>query len=272
MDLPSITEVISIEQRADLPTWSPGDAFLAGGSWLFSEPQPALRRLIDLTRSCWPGLTVSEAGLEISATCTLARLYEAKLPSDWLAAPLFAQCCHALLGSFKVWNTATVGGNVCLALPAGPMTSLTAALDATALIWCPGGGERLVPVADFVTGNRESALAPGELLRSIAVPVDALRSRTAFRQISLTALGRSAALVIGRRQPGTGTTVFTVTASTPAPVQLRYRRLPSARDLLSDLERANVTWFADVHGLPEWRADQSRRLLVEVRDELAAAA
>jgi len=32
---------------------------------------------------------------------------------QWAAAPLIRQCCNALLGSFKVWNAATVGGNMC---------------------------------------------------------------------------------------------------------------------------------------------------------------
>ena len=40
-------------------------------------------------------------------------------------------------------------------------------------------------------------LAPGDLLRQIDIPLAALKRRAAFRQISLTPVGRSAALVIG---------------------------------------------------------------------------
>ena len=82
-------------------------------------------------------------------------------PAEWTATPLFRQCCTALVGSFKVWNVATVGGNICLALPAGPMTSLCAALDGVAVVWTPDGGERRVPVAEFVVGDRRTVLAPG---------------------------------------------------------------------------------------------------------------
>ncbi len=64
---------------------------------------------------------VGEQGLQISPTCTIAELEALEAPPEWTAAPLIRQCCHAFLASFKVWNTATVGGNICMSLPAGPM-------------------------------------------------------------------------------------------------------------------------------------------------------
>ena len=48
MDLNTITAVAHPQTRAQLPVWTAGDAWLAGGTWLFSEPQVHLRRLIDL--------------------------------------------------------------------------------------------------------------------------------------------------------------------------------------------------------------------------------
>jgi molybdopterin-dependent oxidoreductase-like protein len=108
--------------------WRPGDVWLAGGTFLFSEPQPHARRLVDLTRTSWPPVHITSGGaLEIAATCTVAEL--ARYPQ-----PLFGQCCRAFLASFKIWSQATVGGNLCNALPAGPMISLTAALDGECLL------------------------------------------------------------------------------------------------------------------------------------------
>ena len=110
---------------------------------------------------------------------------------------LINQCCRAFLASFKIWKTATVGGNLCMSLPAGPMISLTSALDGVCTIWQADGGERKIAAADFVTGNQQNVLKPGELLRQIDIPLAALKRRSAFRQISLTPVGRSAALLIG---------------------------------------------------------------------------
>ena len=53
---------------------------LAGGTWLFSEQQPELRRLIDLAPLGWDAITASDAGLEIGAMCTIRDLYAFSRP------------------------------------------------------------------------------------------------------------------------------------------------------------------------------------------------
>lgn len=269
MDLPGIAEVT----EAPTATWRAGDAWLSGGTWLFSEPQPDLNRLLDLQAFGWPALQASADGLEIAATCTLAELARFRA-AQWPAVTLFGQCCHALLGSFKVWNVATVGGNVCMSLPAGPMISLTAALDGVCTIWGPGGTgggtpPRQVPVTEFVTGVHTNVLAPGELLRSIRLPASALQCATSFRQISLAPVGRSGALVIGRRSPSDGSVVITITASTVAPVQLRFATQPSADEVQAALGAAQPHYYDDVHGSPAWREAMTRKFALEVAAELA---
>src|SRR5580704_6952484 len=107
MDLNTITEIARPRRRTELPAWKAGDAWLAGGTWLFSEPQPALSRLIDLSGLGWPAAVISPGGLEIAATCTVAALDALTLPPEWVAAPLVGQCCRAFLASFKIWNMAT---------------------------------------------------------------------------------------------------------------------------------------------------------------------
>src|ERR1700728_1538147 len=190
MDLNTIKEINRPRLRSDLPNWSDGDAWLAGGTWLFSEPQLKTSRLIDIADLGWPALEPSERGLRVAATCKIAELDAMAFPAHWIAAPLVNQCCRAFLASFKIWNMATVGGNLCMALPAGPMISLTAALDGVCTIWTPAGNERRVTVTDFVLGPQHNALERGELLRGIELPREALTRRTAFRRASLTPLGR----------------------------------------------------------------------------------
>jgi len=273
VDLNTVTELEAPAERAALPAGQEGDAYLAGGTWLFSEPQTGLRRLVDLTAMGWPPLQMTPEGLHIAATCTLTELSHiggpAGWPSDWTALPLVKQCCHALLGSYKVWNAATVGGNIVLSLPAGPMISLTAALDGIVTIWTADGFERRVPAAEFVTGAGRNVLRRGELVREVFLPAGALRCRTAFRQQSLSPVGRSAVLVIGTRSPDDGEVVLTVTASTVGPVQLRFAGLPAAEEVRDALAAAGPTYHDDVHGHPEWRRHLTGLLLEEVRQELA---
>jgi CO/xanthine dehydrogenase FAD-binding subunit len=266
VDINTVTEFVPANGTA----WRDGDAWLGGGTWLFSQPQPDVTRLLDLNSFGWPSLTETEDGLEIAATCTLAELARWRpARGDWPAARLARQCCDALLGSFKVWNMATVGGNICLSLPAGPMTSLAAALDGIATLRAPDGGTRLVPVSDFVTGDGHNVLAAGELVRKVRIPAASLCADTAFRQVSLSPLGRSAVLVIARRSPSTGESVVTVTAATPRPVQLRFRSLPAPDDAVALLDAAGPGYLDDVHGAAVWRAAMTRRAVSEVVRELS---
>ena len=48
VDLPDLTEVRIARERADL-RMRPTEAPLAGGTWLYSEPQDGLTGLVDLT-------------------------------------------------------------------------------------------------------------------------------------------------------------------------------------------------------------------------------
>ncbi|MET4591687.1 FAD binding domain-containing protein [Arthrobacter sp. 754] len=277
MDMNSIEAVVQATDPAD---WRDGDAWLAGGTVLFSYgsyafgPEP-LKRLLDLGSAGWTPVTVTEDGIELAATCTVAELYA--LPDSpevaqrgWPALDLFRPCCDSFVASFKVWNMSTVGGNICTALPAGPMTSLCAALDGVATILGPGGTSRTIPVTDLVTGDGTTCLAPGELLRSIHLPASALASRVAFRRLSLSNLGRSGVLLIGRLDAGTPL-VLTVTAATKRPVQLRFGHLPQAAALSAALDGAvpDDLYHDDVHGLPAWRKDMTYRLAEEIRAELA---
>jgi CO/xanthine dehydrogenase FAD-binding subunit len=277
MDLNTIVDIERPRNKREIEAIArsskPGDAWLAGGTWLFSEPQPRLRRLIDLMECSWAPVSVDERGLSLSATCTIAELYAFEPPPDWPAARLIGQCCRSFLASFKIWNTATVGGNLCNALPAGPMISLCAALEGVCVIWTPEGEERRASVFDFVEGPLTPALRPGELLRRIDLPREALTRTTAFRQISLTRLGRSGALLIGARAAGGGF-VLTVTAATRRPLRLAFADLPSERELDDRLtaDIPEALYYDDVHGRPDWRRHMTFEFAHEIRAELAEAA
>ena len=270
MDLNTIGAVVRPRARGDFPAWRAGDAFLAGGTWLYSEPQPRLSRLIDLGDLGWEPLRITASGLEIAATCKIAQLDAATLPVDWMAAPLINQCTRAFLASFKIWNMATVGGNLCMSLPAGPMISLAAALDGVATVWKADGGEQKISVLDFVKGPQQNALSPGDLLRRIDLPASALVKRTAFRQISLERLGRSAALLVGTLAADGAFTV-TVTAATPRPLQFSFARLPASEELREAIERELPlgAYYDDVHGKPAWRRHMTLHLAQDIRRELA---
>ena len=268
MDLNTVVTITPARERGDLRLLGDTVAPLAGGSELFADPRVHLTGLVDLQAFGWPALTITADGLDIAATCTLAQLAALPAQPGWAAHPLLFECCTALYGSFKVWNVATVGGNLATALPAGPMTSLAAALDAEVLIWRRDGSDERVPTADFVTGNTTTVLHTGDVLRAIHIPEASLRARTAFRKIALSPIGRSGAVVIGRLDRDDRFTL-TVTAATLRPVQLRYDAIPAAAELRADVAGIDA-WFTDAHGAADWRAAVSAVLAEEVRQQLEA--
>ena len=162
--------------------------------------------------------------------------------AQWKAAPLFRQCCRSLLASFKIWNEATVGGNICMSLPAGPDDLADG-----------GPRRRLHPLADgrrtagsvraSISSRATTAMSsrPANCCARIFLPAYALRKKTfAFRRFSLTHLGRSEVLLIGTRCPEHGRIPADVTAATLRPVQLRFECCPPLRTETRDRRRGAV--------------------------------
>ncbi|WP_129668687.1 FAD binding domain-containing protein [Phytoactinopolyspora endophytica] len=288
MDQSTVRDFLRLAERPAPSLWRGGDAVVAGGTWLMSEPQPGVRRLVDITGLGWPSLVITDDGLEIAATCTIADLAAAagdpapllrgdgrtdpgspvgagvELPDTWTVAPLVRRCADSLVASFKIWHLATVGGNVCLGLPAGSMISLLTALDATALVWRADGAEERMPVADLVTGPGRTALGPADLLRSFTIGATALTSRTAFARMSLSARGRSAAIVIAR-QDHDGSVTVSITAATNRPYVLTFTEPPPPQRYVETAAHViGDDYTDDVHGAPDWRRHLVRVLGVEV--------
>lgn len=232
MDL-DINTVRVARTRADC-VLRPGEAYLGGGTFLYSEPVPAgVTGLVDLTGLGWEPWSVDGSGLRVAGTCTLEELVSGPgslggspgapgAQGPYRALGIVRDCVSALTLSPKVARTATVGGNLALGLPAGSMAGLFAALDAVAVVWTPVGGSREVPVSALVTGAGLVGLAPSEVLREVRVPAAALGQRTAFRRAALTPNGRTAAMVTGRTPSSGGgvpsRVLLVLTASVPAPV------------------------------------------------------
>ncbi len=271
MNLNTITEVKRPESLDDVGPWRSNYAWLAGGTWLYSEPQIATDTLIDLDALGWAPLTATAEGLEIAATCRVADLHAFKGPAEWKAVPLFRNCIDSFLMSFKIWNAATIGGNIVMSLPAGAMISLSAALEGVCTLWPRDGAPRQVPVVDFVTGNHKNLLDPGELLRSVRLPATALTKRYAMRQMSLTRLGRSAALIVATVNDDGRDFLLTITAATPRPVHLRFDRTPAAGELRQAIDERLLAddYFQDVHGSAAYKQHITYYFAEQIRAELA---
>jgi CO/xanthine dehydrogenase FAD-binding subunit len=96
--------------------------------------------------------------------------------------PVISQAASQL-GSVAIRNVATVGGNLCNALPSAEMAQALLALSARAKITGPSG-ERVVPLEDFFTGVGTTVLKPEELLVEIQVPPPLANTRARYHKHS----------------------------------------------------------------------------------------
>jgi xanthine dehydrogenase small subunit len=74
-----------------------------------------------------------------------------------------------LFSSRLIRNRATLGGNLATASPIGDASPALLALDAEVTLAGPRG-ERRLPLAQFFTGYRKTALAPDEIIVSVHLP------------------------------------------------------------------------------------------------------
>ena len=79
-------------------------------------------------------------------------------------------------------NGGTLGGNLGTASPIGDSPPALLALEAS-LVLTGRDGERVVPLADYFTGYRESVRTAQELIREIRIPLPLART-TAFHKIA----------------------------------------------------------------------------------------
>jgi CO/xanthine dehydrogenase FAD-binding subunit len=124
------------------------------------------------------GIAAGPDGWRLGATTTWSELLESRLP------PLFDGLKQAAreIGGRQIQNTGTIAGNLCNASPAADGVPPLLALDAEVELAGRAGMRRL-QLASFITGNRRTVLAPGELLVAVHVPRPARGARSAFLKL-----------------------------------------------------------------------------------------
>lgn len=102
-------------------------------------------------------------------------------------SPLLAKTA-ACIGDVQVRNMGTVGGSVAHNDPAADYIGALFALDADVTL-ASTGGERTLPMAEFILDPFTTALEPGELIREISVPVETAGTGTTYVKMAQPASG-----------------------------------------------------------------------------------
>ena len=254
---------------------------LAGGTDVYPAhvgrtlPAP----LIDLTRiRTLRGIRAEPDAWWFGATTTCADVLRAELPACFDALKQAAR----EIGGEQIQNTGTLGGNLCNASPAADGTPVWLALDAQVVLQS-ARGERRVPVADFVLGNRRTARAPDELLTGIVVPHRSARARSVFTKlgsrrylvIAITMVALVLDVDASGRVIGAGVAVGSCSACARrlAALEARLLGMPLAdvaQLSISAADLAPLSSIDDVRATAAYRIDATQTLLRRALLELAS--
>lgn len=165
---------------ADRPT------LLAGGTDVYPVRtqrqawfEPFSRNILDLTGLAeLGGIREDDGQIVFGALTTWSEIIAAALPPAFDGLKLAA----GQVGGVQIQNRGTIAGNLCNASPAADGVPPLMALDASVELASVRGTRRL-PLAQFILGNRKTALAPDELVTTIRVPKPAAKARSTFLKL-----------------------------------------------------------------------------------------
>lgn len=86
------------------------------------------------------------------------------------------------VGSVQIQNAGTIVGNICNASPAADGVPPLLALDAEVMLASQNGSRQLA-LENFLTGPRQTALAPGEIVTALRIPDAAAQGRSRFLKL-----------------------------------------------------------------------------------------
>lgn len=124
------------------------------------------------------GIARKEGGFRIGAATRWSDVIRADLPPGF---DMLKQAAREV-GSIQIQNAGTVAGNICNASPAADGVPCLLALGAEVEL-ASARGQRRLALGAFVTGPRQTALAPGEMVVALHVPDAAAAGRSCFLKL-----------------------------------------------------------------------------------------
>lgn len=154
---------------------------IAGGTDVYPAQgdQPFHQDLLDITRVPFlRGIQHTADGWRFGATTSWTDIVKADLPAAFDGLKAAAR----EVGSLQIQNAGTIAGNLCNASPAADGVPPLLTLDAQVEL-VSAKGTRVLPLTEFLTGARQTALAPSEVLSAVLIPNQPDNVRATFGKL-----------------------------------------------------------------------------------------
>jgi CO/xanthine dehydrogenase FAD-binding subunit len=252
---------------------------LAGGTDFYPAlgNRPIRKNILDINGLVeLRGVTKGDDGWLIGARTTWTDIIRHDLPPAFDALTAAAR----EVGSVQIQNVATVAGNLCNASPAADGVPALLVLGAEVELRSADTLRRL-PLADFVLGNRRTALRANEMVTGIRVPRDGASGRSAFVKLGARRyLVISIAMVAARltvddgviREAAIAVGACSAAATRLAGMEAALAGQATDGSLAAAVQSAPLTELSpidDVRGSAAYRLDAAREIVT--RAVLAAA-
>jgi len=241
---PSLNEALSLLDNARQKA-----KVLAGGTDLIAQMrtgfiQPAViidvKSIPELNRLEWS----RDMTLHIGAAVPISRVVDFSFFQERFGI-LYQSC--SLIGSTRIRNRATIGGNVCNAAPSADSAPALLCLGARAVV-AQQKGTRVVPMGDIFRGPGKTSLAANELLVELQIPNSPAHSagcyirHTPREEMDIAVVSVAAFLVFASRDKTCQEARIALGAVAPTPI-----RVPTAEALLArkSLTKELITQVAE---------------------------
>ena len=241
-------------------------SIVAGGTDFFPAMGAAPQVILDISRiKDMRGISQDAAGWRIGAATTWSDVINADLPAVFDV--LKQAACE--VGSQQIQNTGTLAGNLVNASPAAdgvpPLLTLGAQVELASV-----RGARILPLSEFITGVRQTALHAGEMVTAILIPPQPDHARAAFSKLGsrkyLVISTAMVAAVINRDAQGR-IDHARVAVGACSPVAQRLPALEA--DLIGTITDVQITSthlsplapISDLRGSDEYRLDTVAELI-----------
>jgi len=246
---------------------------IAGGTDLLVEKPSSVECLVDITSL--PLAYIREdlhtLAINIGALTTIRRIETSTLFADsrFRVFGILAEVAKRI-GYVTTRNLATIGGNICNAVPSADFPPVLIALDAKARLVGPNN-ERTVPLEEFFIDARKTVMKGDELLTEIQLPGQPRLAGVASAKLGRLhvdiALVNVAARVALRPEGGCEDTRIVLGAVAPTPI-----RAERAEDLLKGknideaiIEKASQAASEEAKPISDVRASaEYRRMMCKV--------
>jgi CO/xanthine dehydrogenase FAD-binding subunit len=159
----------------------PQGRVLAGGTDIFPAAGEHVLsgRHVDVTAlELLHGISIKDDWVRIGAAVTWSEIAKSELPPAFNALRVAAR----EVGGVQIQNRGTIAGNLCNASPAAdgvpPLLVLDAEVELISL-----RGQRRLPLNEFIAGNRQTTLRPGEIMTAVFARLPPETARSSFLKL-----------------------------------------------------------------------------------------